>query len=93
MCLDDLGREILRLIASHDGEWYWYQVDRALIGKYADLPTQLMDCIRGLEKFGRIPGWERFRDTGLQTPVGSQQHSLKDKIEGQVHFTCTVVPP
>lgn len=50
----ELGREILRLVASHNGEWYWYQIDRALTGKYADPPTQLMDCIRGLEKSGLI---------------------------------------
>jgi len=23
-------REVLRAIAGHDGEWYWYQVDRAV---------------------------------------------------------------
>lgn len=25
-------REVLRVIAAHDGEWYWYQVDRAVSG-------------------------------------------------------------
>ena len=29
-------REVLRVIARHDGEWYWYQVDRALSGRSPD---------------------------------------------------------
>jgi DNA-binding HxlR family transcriptional regulator len=29
-------REILRAIAKHDGEWYWYQLDRAISGVSPD---------------------------------------------------------
>ena len=29
-------REVLRAIAGHDGEWYWYQVDRAVSGHSPD---------------------------------------------------------
>ena len=29
-------REMLRAIAAHDGEWYWYQVDRAVSGRSPD---------------------------------------------------------
>ena len=29
-------REVLRAIAQHDGEWYWYQVDRAVSGSGPD---------------------------------------------------------
>ena len=29
-------REVLRAIAGHDGEWYWYQVDRAISGRSPD---------------------------------------------------------
>ncbi len=29
-------REVLRVIARHDGEWYWYQVDRAISGRSPD---------------------------------------------------------
>jgi hypothetical protein len=29
-------REVLRAIARHDGEWYWYQVDRAISGRSPD---------------------------------------------------------
>lgn len=34
MAREDLKFEILRLIAGHDGEWYWSQVDRALSGTH-----------------------------------------------------------
>lgn len=26
--------QVLRTVADHDGEWYWYQIDRALSGKH-----------------------------------------------------------
>ena len=26
-------QEVVRAIAIHDGEWYWYQVDRAISGR------------------------------------------------------------
>lgn len=29
-------REVLRAIARHDGEWYWYQVDCAISGRGPD---------------------------------------------------------
>ena len=29
-------REVLRAIARHDGEWYWYQLDRAISGRSPD---------------------------------------------------------
>ncbi len=29
-------REVLRVIARYDGEWYWYQVNRALSGRSPD---------------------------------------------------------
>jgi hypothetical protein len=32
MAREQVKKEILRLVARHDGEWYWYQVDRALSG-------------------------------------------------------------
>lgn len=31
---------VLRLIAEHDGEWYWYQIDRSLSA--AELPGPFM---------------------------------------------------
>ncbi len=32
MAREEVKQEILRLVAHHDGEWYWYQVDLALSG-------------------------------------------------------------
>jgi hypothetical protein len=32
MAREDVKRDILRLVALHDGEWYWYQVDLNLSG-------------------------------------------------------------
>jgi hypothetical protein len=29
---EDVKKDILGLVARHDGEWYWYQIDRALSG-------------------------------------------------------------
>ena len=29
-------RDVLRLVARHDGQWYWYQIDRALSGRRPD---------------------------------------------------------
>ena len=31
-------RDVLAVIAEHDGQWYWYQVDRALSGRGASGP-------------------------------------------------------
>lgn len=28
MAREDVKRDILRLIACHNGEWFWYQIDR-----------------------------------------------------------------
>ena len=33
MVRDSAKREILRLVAQHDGEWSWYQVERLLSAK------------------------------------------------------------
>ena len=30
---ESVKKQILRLVARHDGEWYWYQVDRFLSTK------------------------------------------------------------
>jgi hypothetical protein len=48
--LSDLEREILRHVAAHDGEWYWYQLDREIVAKD---PTRhsgkLMPAIKRLQ--------------------------------------------
>ena len=41
-------REVLRAIARHDGEWYWYQVDRAVSGCGSDCVGPFFDEIQEL---------------------------------------------
>ena len=36
MARAEAKRDVLRAIARHDGEWYWYQLDRALSGRSPD---------------------------------------------------------
>jgi hypothetical protein len=52
--MGDLEREILHAIANHDGEWYWYQLDRAIISLKPELSMQLMPAIKTLERMGLI---------------------------------------
>lgn len=54
MTREDVKREILRLIARNDGEWYWYQVDRALSGTRPGCFGPFMDEIRELAAEGLI---------------------------------------
>lgn len=54
MAREDTKREILRLIALHDGEWYWYQVDLVLSGTRAGCFGPFMDEIRELAAEGLI---------------------------------------
>lgn len=46
--------EILRLIAKHDGEWYWYQIDRALSGRTPGVVGPFMEEIKSLQDDGLI---------------------------------------
>lgn len=43
-----LKLDILREVAAHDGEWYWYQLDRRLVGTHPDVPDELMAAIKEL---------------------------------------------
>ncbi len=61
-------REVLRAVAAHDGEWYWYQVDRAVSGRRPDCIGPFFAEIRELAAEGLIeirprpdvPGGERY---------------------------------
>lgn len=61
-------REVLRAIAGHDGEWYWYQVDRAVSDRGPDCIGPFFEEIRELAAEGLIeirscaelPGGERY---------------------------------
>ncbi|MFO1491523.1 MAG: hypothetical protein U1F77_13285 [Kiritimatiellia bacterium] len=50
----DLKRAVLQSVAAHNGQWYWYQLDRELISSNPHLSTQLMTAIRQLEAEGLI---------------------------------------
>ncbi len=64
MTRDDLKLDILRLVARRDGEWYWYQLDRALSGTNPGYVGPFLTEIRELVAEGMIelrPNFE-FRD-------------------------------
>ncbi len=54
MAREDVKRDILRLVARHDGEWFWYQVDRALSGTRPGCVGPFMAEISELEAEGLI---------------------------------------
>jgi DNA-binding HxlR family transcriptional regulator len=45
-------RSILEKVAAHDGQWYWYQLDRAIVSSFPQLAQELMPAIRELETGG-----------------------------------------
>lgn len=47
---------ILKHISKHDGEWGWYQLDRALSVKQIHLGQELLAVLSGLEEEGLISG-------------------------------------
>jgi DNA-binding PadR family transcriptional regulator len=55
-----LQREILELIHAHDGQWSWYQIDRALSHwspqkeEHRQMAGSLMDVLRELEEHGLV---------------------------------------
>lgn len=51
---EDVKRSILDLVARHDGEWYWYQIDRALSGSRPGCVGPFMAEIRELAEEGLI---------------------------------------
>ncbi len=54
MTREDVKRDILRLVSSHDGEYYWYQVDRSLSGTRPGCVGPFINEIRELEAEGLI---------------------------------------
>jgi hypothetical protein len=51
--MDPLQQDILRLVAGHNGKWFWYQLDRFLAGTY-DVSVALMPAIEELAAAGLI---------------------------------------
>ena len=68
MARETAKREVLRLIARHDGQWYWYQIDRALSGRAPDCIGPFFAEIQELAAQGLIEirpcpehaGFERY---------------------------------
>ena len=54
MVRDQAMREVLRLVARNDGQWYWYQVDRALSGKKPNCVGPFFEEIDALAAEGLI---------------------------------------
>jgi hypothetical protein len=46
--------DILHNVASHDGQWYWYQLDRCLFGRHPEVPSGLMATVNELATAGLI---------------------------------------
>jgi hypothetical protein len=80
MARKDVKRDILRLVARHDGEWFWYQIDRALSGNRPECVGPFMAEINELAAAGLIeirpnlaPGEQGrywLTDTGRSAMVG-----------------------
>jgi hypothetical protein len=51
---DNVKRKILLLVARHDGDWYWYQIDRALSDPNSDCIGPFFDEIKELVAEGLI---------------------------------------
>ncbi|MEK0195691.1 hypothetical protein [Microcoleus anatoxicus] len=49
-----IKKEILQLIAQHDGKWYWYQIDRCLSIRHPETPGPYLDEINALKEDGLI---------------------------------------
>ena len=54
MACEDVKLDILRLVARHDGEWFWYHVDRALSGTRPGCVGPFMAEISELASAGLI---------------------------------------
>jgi DNA-binding HxlR family transcriptional regulator len=54
MTREDVKRDILRLVARYDGQWYWYEIDRALSGIRPACVGPFKEEIRALAEEGLI---------------------------------------
>lgn len=77
-------REVLRVIAAHDGEWYWYQVDRAVsggpsgcVGPFsAEIDALAAEGLIDVRPTPELPGGVRYwlTDAG-RAAVAEQRHA------------------
>jgi len=83
-------REILRAIAAHDGEWYWYQLDRAISNGPSGCIGPFLDEINELAGDGLIearitpalPGGVRYwlTDAGRVAVVECSRDDPSDSL-------------
>ncbi len=82
MDLDNLKKDILKCVAKHDGQWSWYQLDRALsYGENLSVIHRLGEALDNLEQEDLI----RAEGEGGQplywiTEVGRQQLTQREEI-------------
>jgi DNA-binding HxlR family transcriptional regulator len=77
----DYMTELLRRIAAHDGEWTWYQLDRALSVRDLIPMEPLPKLLRELERRGLIrsgPGPNPAQPTYFVTAAGRERLSELD---------------
>lgn len=79
MNISEFRNLLLTKIAEHDGQWSWYQLDRAVISKNPTMNMSLMPTLQSLESEGLIlpiidskfPGQPRY----LITDKGAREIS------------------
>ena len=59
---DEIGKLILELVSEHDGEWGWYQIDRAL-------------SLRGVVSLSVPETMRKLVKNGLVVVEGDPQHA------------------
>ena len=72
---------LLRMIATHDGAWTWYQLDRAMSVESRLVTTPLTELLRNMETQGLIrsaPGPNQSQPTYWITDVGKERLSKLD---------------
>ena len=82
MNMDNLKKDILKCVAKHDGQWSWYQLDRAL-SYDENLPIihRLGEALRTLEQEGLICAEEIEGHTRYSlTKLGEQQVAQQEII-------------
>jgi len=76
MVRESVKKEILRLVARHDGEWSWYQVDRFLSAKghvtgpfFAEIDWLVKEGMMDVRPNSKLGDHERYwlTDKGRET--------------------------
>ncbi|WP_133257165.1 hypothetical protein [Hymenobacter edaphi] len=73
--LDAFEWLLLSLVAQHDGRWYWYQLDRAIVRRLGALDRPLSASIARLTAAGYLAG-RPPADSRPKYLLGPQGHTL-----------------